>query len=65
MTPADLLAFESAYPRHTPTKNAAIRHSLGLSEARYYQLLVRAAASADGIASDPITARRVRERTRS
>lgn len=62
MTPSDLLAFEAAYPAHTPTKSHAIQHELGMHPARYYQLLNRAAAAADGIAADPITARRVRER---
>jgi len=63
VTPADLLAFEAAHPRHTPAKGEAIRRRLGISDARYYQLLIRAASSADGMAADPLTARRVRERT--
>lgn len=62
MTPADLLAFEATHPRHTPAKHEAIRRVLGLSEARYYQLLTRAASSDEGIRADPITARHVRER---
>ncbi|MFF7293242.1 DUF3263 domain-containing protein [Microbacterium sp. NPDC008134] len=62
MTPSDLLAFEAAHPAHTPTKTSAIQHELGLHPARYYQLLNRAASSAAGIAADPLTARRVRER---
>lgn len=61
VTPADLLAFEARWPRHTPEKGAAIRR-LGIHEVRYYQLLLRAASSPAGIAADPITARRVRER---
>lgn len=61
MTPADLLALEAQWPSHSPNKDAAIR-ARGLAPARFYQLLVRAAASADGIAADPLTARRVRER---
>lgn len=62
MSPAELLAFEARWPRHTPNKGHAIRHDFGMSEARYYQLLLRAASSAEGTLADPFTARRVRER---
>lgn len=62
VTPSDLLAFEARYPSQTPTKTAAIERELGIRPARYYQLLIRAAASPEGIVADPITARRVRER---
>jgi len=61
MTPAELLAFEARWPRHTPAKCAAIR-ALGMHEARYYQRLIHAATSPEGITADPITARRVRDR---
>lgn len=64
MTPQLLLDFESTHPRHTPTKEDAIRNDLGITEVRYYVLLARAALSRDGIAHDPITARRVREQGR-
>lgn len=57
-----LLAFELAYPRHDGTKEETIRAELGLTPARYYVLLGRAARSLEGMAADPITARRVRER---
>lgn len=60
MTPADLLMFERTHPRHNGTKEETIRAKLGLTPARYYVLLSRAARSLDGIAADPITARRVR-----
>lgn len=60
VTPTELLAFESRWPGHTPAKGAAIR-GLGMHEARYYQQLSRAAHSPEGIAADPITARRVRD----
>lgn len=63
MPPETLLAFESAWPRHTGTKDLAIRAELGITPARFYQLLARAAKTAEGIAADPITARRVRERS--
>lgn len=62
MSPRTLLAFESLWPRHDGTKELAIRRELGLTPARYYALLARAARSAEGIAGDPITARMVRER---
>lgn len=58
MTPADLLAFERAYPRHDGTKEETIRAELGLTPARYCVLLSRAARSFDGMAADAITARR-------
>ncbi|WP_350351862.1 DUF3263 domain-containing protein [Microbacterium sp. A8/3-1] len=61
MTPADLLAFEAANPHHTPTKEERIRRELGITPVRYVVLLARAAASQAGIATDPVTARRVRE----
>lgn len=62
MTPATLLTFEQTWPAHTPAKDAEIRRTLGITPARYYQLLTRAARSAEGIAADPITARIVRGR---
>lgn len=57
-----LLAFESRWPRHSGSKEEQIRRELGITPARFYQLLHRAARSVEGIAADPITARRVRER---
>lgn len=61
VTPDELLAFEARFPRHSPSKGEEIRRQLKISEARYYQLLLRAAASEEGIAAHPITARRVRD----
>jgi hypothetical protein len=63
MTPTELLAFEQAWPNHTPDKDAAIRKQLGVTPARYYQLLTRAAHTEEGIAANPITARMVRARS--
>lgn len=63
MTPADILAFERQHPTATPEKHARIRHELGISEIRYYALLLRAAESADGMIAEPVTARIVRERS--
>jgi hypothetical protein len=60
VTPATLLAFERAHPRHHGTKEETIRAELGLTPARYYVLLGRAARSLDGMAADAITARHVR-----
>lgn len=54
----ELLDLEQAHPRHTAAKYDAI-HALGLTEARFYQLLTRAAASMEGQAYDPVTAHRV------
>ncbi|MER7522652.1 DUF3263 domain-containing protein [Microbacterium oxydans] len=62
VTPADLLAFEAAYPTPSPARDELIRTQLRISPVRYTVLLLRAAASRDGIAADPFTARRVRER---
>lgn len=59
---AEILDFEAAHPRHTGAKEVAIRVELGVTPARFYQLLDRAAQSRDGIAHDPFTARRVRDR---
>lgn len=65
MTPQTLLAFEARWPRHSGDKELAIRRELGLTPARFYQLLTRAANSGAGMAADPITARRVRARAGS
>ncbi|MEW2010320.1 DUF3263 domain-containing protein [Microbacterium sp. NPDC078814] len=62
VTPAELIAFEARHPNRTPAKTHAIRHQLGISEVRYYTLLLRAARSTEGIKADPVTARMVRER---
>lgn len=62
MTPAELLAFEARLPVFTSEKGERIRRELGISPTRYVVLLLRAAESADGIAADPLTARRVRDR---
>ena len=61
MTPQELLDFEAAHPGHSTAKENVIRERFGINEVRYYVLLARAAESIDGIAHDPITARRVRE----
>ncbi|WP_417510539.1 DUF3263 domain-containing protein [Microbacterium sp.] len=63
MTPPDLLEFERRHPGHPPGKETRIIQELGISPPRYYQLLLRAATSPEGIASDAMTARWVRERS--
>ncbi|GAA3008933.1 hypothetical protein GCM10010461_19120 [Microbacterium aurantiacum] len=60
MTVGELLDFEREWGRHTGAKEHAIREALGLTPARYYVLLGRAARSLEGQAHDPITARGVR-----
>ena len=62
MSAGDLLDFERAWPRHTGAKEIAIREQLGLTPARFYLLLHRAAETLEGQAHDPLTARRVRTR---
>lgn len=62
MTPAQLLDFERQHPTATPDKHARIRRELGISEIRYYALLLRAAESNEGMIAEPITARMIRER---
>jgi len=61
-SPAELLDFEQAHPKHTGWKEEKIRRELGLTPARYYQLAHRAAATIEGQAHDPITARNIRHR---
>lgn len=55
-----LLDFESTRPRHGAAKEEAIRGELGLSPARYYQLLGRVIDSADALAHDPMLVHRLR-----
>lgn len=61
MSPEQFLDFEAEWPRHTAAKENAIR-GLGLTPARYYQLLHRAAMSLEGQAHDAVTAHRVLRR---
>ncbi len=63
MSPQTLLAFEHRWPQHSGHKEEQIRAELGITPARYYQMLGRVARSREGIKADPITARRVRERS--
>lgn len=61
MTPTTLLAFERRHPGDNPHKRELIRRMLGITEVRYAVLIARAAESIEGMAADPITARRVRD----
>lgn len=61
-TPAQLLDFETAHPKHTGRKENAIHDELRITPARYYQLLHRAADTETGQGHNPITARTIRAR---
>lgn len=58
-TIAQLLDFEAAHPDIRGEVDGLIRRELGITPARYCQLLMRAAVSLEGQAYDPITAHRV------
>lgn len=62
MGTGDLLDFERAWPRHNGRKEVAIREQ-GLTPARYYVLLDRAATSLEGQAHDAEVAHRVIRRS--
>lgn len=55
----ELFAFENAHPRHTSLKEVLMLRELGLRSARYYQLLLHAAGSLEGVQLDPILCRRL------
>ena len=55
-----LLAFEAQWPQHGGAKEEAIRATLELTPARYYQLLGRLIDSADAVAHDPVLVHRLR-----
>lgn len=55
-----ILALEAAWPRHGGAKEEAIRAQLGMSAARYYQLLGRLIDSEAALAHDPVLVRRLR-----
>lgn len=61
MTPSipQLLDFAAAHPVVRGEVENQIRRDLGITPARYFQLLGRAAASLEGQAHDPITAHRI------
>lgn len=55
-----ILALEAAWPRHGGSKEEAIRSKLGMSPARYYQLLGRLIDTEQALEHDPLLVRRLR-----
>ena len=55
-----ILAFEAEWRRHAGAKEEAIRAELGLSPARYYQLLGRLIDTAAALEHDPMLVKRLR-----
>ncbi|MGV9194627.1 DUF3263 domain-containing protein [Microbacterium sp. MC2] len=55
-----LLDFEARWQRHDAEKEEAVRTELGLTPARYYQLLSRLLDAADAVAYDPMLVHRLR-----
>jgi hypothetical protein len=55
-----ILALEAAWPRHGGSKEEAIRAKLGMSPARYYQLLARLIDTEQALEHDPLLVRRLR-----
>ncbi|MCW3491982.1 DUF3263 domain-containing protein [Microbacterium sp. SSM24] len=55
-----ILAFEGEWRRHAGVKEEAIRADLGMSPARYYQLLGRLIDTAEAQAHDPMLVKRLR-----
>jgi hypothetical protein len=51
--------FEAAWQRHVGAKEEAIRADLGLTPARYYQLLGRLIDTEDALAYDPMLVKRL------
>ena len=55
-----MLAIEAARPRHNGPKEELIREKLGMSAARYYQLLGRLIDTEQAMQHDPILVGRLR-----
>ncbi|MFT4157597.1 MAG: DUF3263 domain-containing protein [Microbacterium sp.] len=55
-----ILQLETAWPRHSGAKEEAIRAQLGMSAARYYQLLGRLIDSEVALEYDPMLIGRLR-----
>jgi len=55
-----ILTLESAWPRHTGMKEDTIRTQLGMSPARYYQLLGRLIETEQALEFEPMLVRRLR-----
>lgn len=55
-----ILTLEAAWPRHGGMKEETIRAQLGMSPARYYQLLGRLIDTDEALEFDPMLIRRLR-----
>ena len=55
-----ILTLDAAWPRHTGMKEETIRAQLGMSPARYYQLLGRLIETEEALQFDPLLVRRLR-----
>ena len=55
-----ILTLEAAWPRHGGMKEETIRAKLGMSPARYYQLLGRLIENEAALGFDPLLVRRLR-----
>lgn len=55
-----ILEFEAEWRRHAGAKEEAIRTDLGMSPARYYQLLGRLIETAEAQEHDPMLVKRLR-----
>lgn len=65
LSTATLLDFEARHPGHPAGKQHAIESELGITAARYYQLLARVVDTREAEALDPILVhglRRLRDR---
>jgi hypothetical protein len=56
---ADLLDFEQKWGAHTGTKEEAIRRELGVTPARYYQMLDRVIETPEALTSHPMLTHRL------
>lgn len=59
VTDEQLLAFEARHPKHTTRKEAEIPIELGITPARYYQLLGRLIWTEEALQIDPMLTNRL------
>lgn len=59
LSDATLLDFEARHPGHPGDKGQAIESELGITPARYYQLLGRAIQHPDAVKIDPMLVHRL------
>lgn len=62
-TDEQLLAFEAKHLKHTTRKEADIPRELGITAARYYQLLGRLIWTEEALLIDPMLTNRLRKRS--